>query len=422
MFTIRKISLRALSIVCAVVLTAVFAACGDGGGSEGNLTGNRAVSVTIECESNFVFSKYDLDIYVDNVHQGSQDHGSSKIYEVNLDDGDHVLRITEKGNDSVDGSVDFAVNGNTSLAYKIKCTSSQVEIEAVNMLNPPVSSTEVSSMYHDEAHQAFEDAGFTNIKEEELRDLAPDERGRNWLTSGITIGGDGDFSGGDSYSTDAEVIITYHVLADLNPPASSEELEGMNYDEAVELFENAGFINVTTSTTSASGTIGTVSSVRIGGLFGSSDFEEGDAFPFDGGVEITYFEGSSTSGEPLQDSTKEVPEADLNSLLSSSDTNASWFSASYRGREITFDGWVADMTNHEGYDTRFDVLILAGDNGASPMTGPNFRLTDVNIYDMNVTNSDTLRKGDNVTITAIVGEYNSSSDWLELDPVSMSIR
>ena len=41
---------------------------------------------------------------------------------------------------------------------------------------------------------------------------------------------------------------------------------------------------------------------------------------------------------------------------------------------------------------------------------------------MNVTNADSLRGGDNITITAIVGEYNSTADWLELDPVSISVR
>ena len=80
------------------------------------------------------------------------------------------------------------------------------------------------------------------------------------------------------------------------------------------------------------------------------------------------------------------------------------------------------LGNHENYDTRYDVLILAGDNGVSPMTGPNFRLTDVSFYDMNVTNADSLRGGDNITITAIVGDYNSTADWLELDPVSISVR
>ena len=230
------------------------------------------------------------------------------------------------------------------------------------------------------------------------------------------------FSVQDAFAADDEVVISYHVLADLNPPASSDELEGMGYENVVELFEGAGFINVTTALTSASGVGGTVSSVKIGGILGSSDFTTSDSFPFDAGVEITYYEGASTSDEPTQPSTEEVPEEDLSSLLSSSDTDASWFSSAYQGRTITFDGWVANMVNHENYDTRYDVLILAGDNGVSPMTGPNFRLTDVNFYDMNVTNADSLRGGDNITITAIVGEYNSTADWLELDPVSISVR
>ena len=68
------------------------------------------------------------------------------------------------------------------------------------------------------------------------------------------------------------------------------------------------------------------------------------------------------------------------------------------------------------------MLVLAGDGNAGPSTGPNFRLTDVSIYDMNVLNSDTLREGDNISITAIVGEYDSTADWLELEPVSISVR
>ena len=384
-------------------------------------------SITIECETNLLLSRYDLDVYVDDIHQGSMDHGASKTFDVSLSDGDHTLRITEKGDSSVDGSADFSVNGDTSLKYKVKCTMSQVEIEAVGALNPPISSSEVSSMYHDEAHRAFEESGFSNITEEELRDLSPEDRGRNWYTSRISIDGEDDFTKDDSFLADDEVVITYHVLADLNAPASSDELEGMNYEEAVKLFEDAGFINVTTATVSGSGVVGTVSSVRIGGFFGSSDFSEADAFPFDDGVEITYYEAASPTGGSGQSSTgeasAEVPLEDLNALLSANDmTDLSWFSSKYKGSTITFDGWVASMMNHGDYDTRWDVLVLVGDSGADSTPGPNFRLTDVNFYDMNVTNSDSLREGDNITIAATVGEYDSARGYLELDPVSISVR
>ena len=427
MISMREMTKRALSIACALLFAVSVSACGgDEEVTEEARVGDRTVSITVECESNLLLSRYDLDVYVDDVHQGSMDHGTSKTFDVSLNDGDHTLRITEKDDSSVDGSVDFSVNGDTSLKYKVKCTGSQVEIEAVGALNPPISSSEASSRYHDEVHRAFEESGFSNIREEELRDLLPEDKERNWYTGGVSIGGKDGFTKDDSFLADDEVVITYHVLADLNPPISSDELVGMSYEEAVKQFENAGFINVTATAVSGSGAAGTVSSVRIGGLFGSSDFSKSDAFPFDDGVEIAYYEAASSTDDSGQSSSGEastkVPAEDLNKLLASSDTNASWFSSAYRGRAITFDGWVATMANHESYDTRYDVLILAGSNGSSPMTGPNFRLTDVNIYDMNVTNSDSLHEGDNITITAIVGEYNATSDLLELDPVSISVR
>lgn len=423
----RKAALRALSIAGVLVISFFVSSCssGEGAAEETQAAGN-ATSITIECEENLLFSRYDLDVFVDEAHQGSMDHGTSKTFDVNLSDGEHTLRITEKDNGSVDGSVDFSVDGDASLKYKVKCTNSQVEIEAVETLNPPVSSSDTTSMYHDEVHRAFEEAGFSNIKEEELRDLPPKDRNRNWYTGSVSIAGKDDFTQDDSFLADDEVVIAYHVLADLNPPASSDELEGKNYEEVVKQFEKAGYINVTATAINGSGTAGTVSSVRIGGLFGSSNFSKADTFPFDDGVEITYYKTASPTGDSEQPSDEEtsteVPSEDLSKLLSSSDTNASWFSSAYRGRTITFDGWVAGMMNHENYNTRYDVLILAGSNGSSPMTGPDFRLTNVNFYDMNITNSSSLREGDNITVTAIVGEYNPTSDWLELDPVYISIR
>lgn len=381
-----------------------------------------SVSIAVECEKNFLFSTYDISVFVDGESQGSLDHGSTKTFEMVLYDGSHEIRFANEGDSDVDGSAEFTVDGDTELKYKVKCTSSQIEVEGIGDVFPPVSSSDVLSQYHDEVHRAFEEAGFTNIREDEVRDLSLEQKDRNWLTGNVTIGGQGEFAREDAFLVDDEVVITYHVLSDLRPPASSAELEGKNCEEVQKLFEDAGFINVTTSATGASGDAGAVSSVRIGGIFGSSSFSADETFPFDSGVDIVFYEGVSTAEEPAEPPVEGVPEADLNALLMSSDTDAAWFSSEHYGKTITFNGWVASMMNHDGYSTRWDVLILAGDNGASPATGPNFRLTNVNIYDMNVTNSDSLREGDNITIVATVGKYDSTKDWLELDPVSISIR
>ncbi len=381
--------------------------------------GGRSVSLIVECEENLFLSRYDLDLYVDDELRGSLDHGATEEFVLELDEGEHSLRVAEKGDESVDGNVRFAVNGEVALKYKVKCTAQQVEIEAIDSICPPTSSDEMQSYYHDELHRAFEDAGFTNIREVEQRDLSIGQRERNWRVGSVTIAEVDGFSSDDAFFSDDEVVITYHVLSDLNAPAASSALEGMNYSEVVALFEKAGFINVTTAATSASGVRDTVSQVRIGGLFGDSDFSADDTFAFDAGVKITYYSGGT--GERDASDAEPVPEADLNRLLNQNDADASWFSSAYKGRTITFNGWVGSLQHHEDYDTRWDVLILKGDRG-SASGDLNFRLTDVSFGDMNVVNGDALHEGDNITITAEVGDYNATAGWLELDPVSISLR
>ena len=78
--------------------------------------------------------------------------------------------------------------------------------------------------------------------------------------------------------------------------------------------------------------------------------------------------------------------------------------------------------HHGNYDTRFDVLIGAGDYDPNSTKGPYFHLTDVNFYDMNVVGTDSVYTGLNVRVTAEVGEYNSMSGLFELEIVSMETR
>ena len=235
-----------------------------------------------------LFSRYDLEVEVDDSSQGILDHGASKTFEMELPDGDHMLQLSKEDDSSVDGNVDFTVTGETSLHYKAHCTSSQVEIEVVDL---------------------DEQESDEQIPEDEIAEEPDSERGAD--------------------ATD-----------------------------------------------------------------------------------------ETTVDEPIA-----VSPEDLNALLNAGDmADLSWFSSKYEGSTITFDGWVTYMVNHENYDTRWDVLILAGNSDGGSALSPYFRLTDVSIYDMNVTNSESLREGDNITITATVGEYDSAGGYLELDPVSISVR
>lgn len=410
------------ALLCALVCALSVCACGDNESGGSSPQAGKEVTLIIECESNLIFSKYDLNVYVDDKLQGSLDHGDTQEFSVALDEGTHTLRVANKDDDGVDGNIELPVSEDRSTyKFKVKCTNSQVEIEAIDSLKPPMSSDDATDMSHDEVRQAFKDAGFANVREEEERTLSLDERSRNGMVASISVAGNEDFDADDSFNADDEVVITYQLLADLKVPASASDLEGRNYQDVERMFKDAGFTNVTTSEAGSDKVEGAVTEVTIGGLFGESNFSSGDTFAFDDEVGIEYSDGSTKTKVEDSGNAEPVPEEDLNKLLSQTSGDASWFSAKYRGRTITFDGWVGSLQHHEDYNTRWDVLILKGDNGDAS-SDLSFRLTNVAMYQMNVTNSDSLREGDNITITAIVGDYDAAAGWLELDPVSISIR
>ena len=140
---------------------------------------------------------------------------------------------------------------------------------------------------------------------------------------------------------------------------------------------------------------------------------------------VTTLEPASTaSPEP------EVLTADncpaLASMLAGSDQDFGAFESfgsEYSGKTIQFDAHIADMQRVEGMKTRFNVLICAGDYGAT-YTGPNFQYHDVNFYDMHVEPSsvDSLTAGMNVRVTAEVQSYNKYSSMIELRPVETLVR
>ena len=102
------------------------------------------------------------------------------------------------------------------------------------------------------------------------------------------------------------------------------------------------------------------------------------------------------------------------------------FAEKYSGRIIQFDGYIASMTPHDGYETRFDLLIYTGNYGESSGNALSFKFEDVNIVsDLKLTGSNIpehISEGQNLRITAEVEEYNEVSGLFFLKPVSTEIR
>lgn len=73
-------------------------------------------------------------------------------------------------------------------------------------------------------------------------------------------------------------------------PFSSKDLKGENYEQVIIDLENAGFIEITTKENKdlVTGFITKDGSVEKVSINGDSDFEEGDIFPEEAAVVVTY--------------------------------------------------------------------------------------------------------------------------------------
>lgn len=329
-----------------------------------------AVSVEIECVENLLFSRYDVDVYIDDSMQGTISHGTTETYNLNLTKGVYEIKFVSAEDDEVTGAVSIDIHQDESLKYKISCTSSKINVETIqgtvsehgkDEAAMPKSASSYKYENYTDVQTELAEAGFTNISFEILYDIV-----FGWTEEGevdsVSVGGKTEFAQGDIFKKDVAIVITYHMPEedDPNKPVESE---------------------TPNSTT-----------------------------------------GSTT--EPAENLTVEnCPDlAALLSLRDPGDPSVLTFAIKYSGQVIEFDGCVMNMQHHGNFDTRWDVLLGAGDYDENRALGPNFRLTDVNFYDMNVSGGDSVYAGLNVHIVAEVGDYNSNSQLFELKIISMSIR
>lgn len=95
------------------------------------------VTIEVECVENLIFSKYDVEVYVDDSLEGTITHGDTETFELTLTKGTYVLKFVNEEDDDVDGEVEFYIEKDESLKYKISCHSSKVDVETITGTSKP---------------------------------------------------------------------------------------------------------------------------------------------------------------------------------------------------------------------------------------------------------------------------------------------
>lgn len=326
------------------------------------------ITIEVECEENWVFSKYDVKLSVDDNFEGTIPHGEKENFEVILKRGNHILSFVSADDDTLDGEVEVDVTKEETIKLKISCSSSGIDVKLV-------SGTTVKDNVSEETTSNTE-----NAQETENTASAPDV----WTN-----------------------LLEKH------------------YEEVKKQFEDAGFTNITCVAHEIDYNEdnvfeGSVVNIAIGENGDICTFEKGEKWSKDIKIRIDYrVKPKKTENLTIENN------ADFASLMKITDqtdsTTIKTFVNAHKGETIEFNGCIAFMMKHKNYKTRFDVCLAGGDYEGR-VYGPLFSFENVSYYDMKVSGSDTVSQGMKFKIIATIVGFNDSGNYIILKPISLEAR
>lgn len=226
-----------------------------------------AIDIKLECETNWFFAKYKIEIYMDDNKIGTLDHGADETYHLELAAGEHALKITKEGTPSISGSVTINIKENANIIYNVVSHDDRVAITekkyeslrplTENEIKMPVNASEYKEKNYNDVILELKGLGFTNVIGQPLYELSSDWF-RGEVTS-VSIGGKSDFKKNDILNKDSPVVVVYRMRKDEAPPPETKENEALipkdfseynnhiftsfNYDLVVDELKKAGFTN-----------------------------------------------------------------------------------------------------------------------------------------------------------------------------------
>ena len=103
------------------------------GGSAGTTTSSQPVKVydvvlTVDCEDNLAFSRYDVDIILDGKTLDTLAHGHAEKFTGTLEAGTHKIVFCKNGDSSVKGEATVNVSGDMSVTFKLECKYDEIKV------------------------------------------------------------------------------------------------------------------------------------------------------------------------------------------------------------------------------------------------------------------------------------------------------
>lgn len=217
-----------------------------------------STSIEVECVENWFFSKYDVEVYVDDNLEGTITHGSTETYDLILTKGNHVIKFVSVDDETLSGSVEIIVSKDETFKFMISCSSTGIDVDTVSgTVNQPesteqsngteesqetettipdititISEEDFKGMNYEEAEKKFREMGFTSFEYETVdSEIEADNDTICYIEITEVFIGDSDFEVGDTF--DADSTVTFYTYKYEAPAAPSPVFYSTNdYDTA----------------------------------------------------------------------------------------------------------------------------------------------------------------------------------------------
>jgi len=243
------------------------------------------VKIHVDFVPNLIFSKYDVNLLLNGIEEGTLTHGEDQDFEFSIDPGEYALTFESDESSTVKGEVTLTVDCDIEASYKIACYSDKVSVEALYVdrlteladgeVKLDVAVSEYKHKNYEDVAAALKTLGFTNIKYKVLYDIV-----LGWTDDGevesVSVADKTDFNRGDVFPADAEIVITYHMPEDDDPNKTTETAQAEDDNRPV-------FYSTNDYETAKQGNSGVFSYKSTGGsydIYWIIDFDEGYVYWF----------------------------------------------------------------------------------------------------------------------------------------------
>lgn len=181
-----------------------------------------------------MFSTYDVNLILDGQLIETLSHGDDYTKLLNdITDGEHEIIFCKEANSDINGSIQFSMNGDTTVQCRIACTSSEVDVDKIEIIgNTDLSSIEVPDLSGEPlsaAKKILKEAGFVNITGEAKNASIWDDD--NWTVLEQSI------EPGETADKSTEIVLTCEktqayleeYLLNKNIPETKEEGSALGY-------------------------------------------------------------------------------------------------------------------------------------------------------------------------------------------------